>query len=75
MYSTNQNQQILKAIGELSQQQIQIVLQFIQTLQPKKISNPTSSPFDPLANFIGATNHGYLAQQIDQDLAPSDLLK
>jgi hypothetical protein len=68
MYSTNQNQQILDAIGELSQQQIQIVLQFIQTLQPKKDSNPTSAPYDPLINFIGANNHGNLAQQIDQDL-------
>ena len=68
MYSTNQNQQILDAIGELSQQQIQIVLQFIQTLQPKKDSNPTSTPYDPLTNFIGANNHGNLAQQIDQDL-------
>jgi len=37
-------------------------------LQPKKLSNPTSTPFDPLANFTGATNHGNLAQQIDQDL-------
>ena len=52
MYSTNQNQQILEAISELSQQQIQIVLRFIQTLQSKKLSNPTSTPFDPLANFI-----------------------
>jgi uncharacterized pyridoxal phosphate-containing UPF0001 family protein len=68
MYSTNQNQQILEAISELSQQQIQIVLRFIQTLQSKKLSNPTSTPFDPLANFIGSTNHGNLAQQIDQDL-------
>ncbi len=68
MYSTNQNQQILDAIGELSQQQIQIVLQFIQTLQPKKDSNPTSAPYDPLTHFIGANNHGNLAQQIDQDL-------
>ena len=68
MYSTNQNQQILEAISELSQQQIQIVLRFIQTLQPKKLPSPTAEPFDPLANFIGATNHGNLAQQIDQDL-------
>ena len=60
--------QILEAISELSQQQIQIVLRFIQTLQSKKLANPTSTPFDPLANFIGSTNHGNLAQQIDQDL-------
>jgi len=68
MYSTNQNQQILEAISQLSQSQIQIVLRFIQTLQPKKLSNPNAAPFDPLANFVGATNHGNLAQQIDQDL-------
>lgn len=68
MYSTDQNQQILEAIGELSQQQIQIVLRFIQTLQPQKLSNPTSTPCDPLANFIRASNHGNLAHQIDQDL-------
>lgn len=68
MYSSNQNQEILEAIGQLSQQQIQIVLRFIQTLQPKKLPSSTAAPFDPLANFIGATNHGSLAQQIDQDL-------
>jgi hypothetical protein len=68
MYSTNPNQQILDAIGKLSEQQIQIVLQFIQSLQPKKISNQNSTTFDPLANFVGAINHGNLAQQIDQDL-------
>ncbi len=64
MYSTNQNQQILDAIGELSQQQIQIVLQFIQTLQPKRNSNPTSAPYDPLTNFIGASNYGVLANKL-----------
>ena len=68
MYSTNQNQQLLEAIAKLSEQQIQIVLQFVQRLQPKKISNQTSTPFDPLANFVGATNHGSLAQQIDESL-------
>jgi hypothetical protein len=68
MYSTNPNQQVLEAIGKLSGQQIQTVLQFIQTLQPKKIANPTTTPFDPLAKFVGAINHGNLAQQIDQDL-------
>jgi hypothetical protein len=55
MYSTNQNQQILEAIGELSQQQIQIVLRFIQTLQPKKLSSPNAAPFDPLAIALSVT--------------------
>ena len=68
MYSNNQNQQVLEAIGKLNEQQINIVLQFIETLQPKRFANPTSTPFDPLANFVGATNHGTLAQQIDEAL-------
>ncbi|MGJ5672253.1 MAG: hypothetical protein ACR9NN_01275 [Nostochopsis sp.] len=66
MYSTSQHEQILEAITKLSEQQIQIVLQFIQTLQPKQISNSLS--FDPLANFVGATNQGNLAQEIDATL-------
>jgi len=72
MYSTNENQQLLEAIAQLSEQQIQIVLQFVQRLQPQKTSNPTSTPFDPLTNFVGATHHGSLAQQIDEDLYETD---
>jgi cytochrome c553 len=68
MYSTNPNQQVLEAIANLSEQQIQTVLQFIQTLQPKKPTNSTSTTFDPLAKFVGAINNGNLAQQIDKDL-------
>ena len=68
MYSSSEHQQILEAIAKLSEQQIQIVLQFIRTLQPKQISNSLSTPFDPLANFVGATNQGNLAQQIDATL-------
>lgn len=68
MYSTNQNQQLLEAISQLSEQQIQIVLQFVQRLQPKKIPKQISIPFYPLTNFVGATNHGSLAQQIDASL-------
>jgi hypothetical protein len=68
MYSTTPNQQILEAIGKLSEQQIQIVLQFIQSLQPTKISTTACTPFNPLANFVGATNLGNLAQKIDREL-------
>jgi hypothetical protein len=68
MHSTSPHQELLQAIAELSEEQIQIVLQFIQTLQPKQMSNPLSTPFDPLANFVGATNHGNLAILIDKTL-------
>ncbi len=64
MYSTSEHQQLQEAIAKLSEQQIQIVLQFIQTLQPKQIT----TPFDPLANFVGVTSYGNLAQQIDETL-------
>lgn len=68
MYSTNPHQQLLEAISDLSETQTQIVLQFIQSIQPKQIAETSSQPFDPLVNFVGATNHGNLAQQIDQTL-------
>ena len=49
----------------ISQSLHQIVLQFIQTLQAKPIPNLPDTPIDPLANFIGATTDGNLAQAID----------
>jgi hypothetical protein len=68
MYSASPRQQLLEAIAKLSDPQLQIVLQFIQTLQPKPIPNLPDTPIDPLANFIGATTHGNLAQAIDETL-------
>ncbi|MEX0271088.1 hypothetical protein AB3R30_18285 [Leptolyngbyaceae cyanobacterium UHCC 1019] len=68
MQSTSSRQQLLKAIAQLSDQQLPIVLRFIQTLQPNPIAAPAHPPTDPLANFIGANTHGNLAQAIDETL-------
>jgi hypothetical protein len=68
MQSTNPHQQILEAIAQLSDQQLSIVLKFVQTLQPNPVLTPAQPPIDPLANFIGASNHGNLAHAIDAAL-------
>jgi hypothetical protein len=68
MNPVSPHQQILDAIAQLSDRQLQLVLQFIQSLQPKSIPNPPETNTDPLANFIGATNHGNLARDIDEAL-------
>jgi len=41
MYSTSPQQQLLQAIGNLSDQQIQIVLQFISSLETEVNNYPT----------------------------------
>ena len=41
MYSTSPQQQLLQAIGNLSDQQIPIVLQFISSLQTEVNNSPT----------------------------------
>lgn len=66
MYPSNTQQKLLDTISTLSEQQLQIVLQFIQSIQPKTIIN--SHQDDPLANFIGANYHGSLATAIDEEL-------
>ncbi|MBE9115272.1 hypothetical protein IQ249_05090 [Lusitaniella coriacea LEGE 07157] len=68
MYPVNPHQQLLDAIAQLSDRQLHLVLQFIQTLQPKPISDLPNITIDPLAHFIGATNHGSLANAIDDTL-------
>ena len=66
MYSTSPRQELLEAISQLSDRQIQTVLQFIQTVQTKKsITQETS---DPLIDFVGANTHGNLAQNVDNRL-------
>lgn len=68
MYPVNPYQQIVDAIAQLSDRQLQLVWQFIQTLQPQPLPNPPDTTADPLADFIGATNHGNLAGDIDETL-------
>lgn len=68
MQSASSRQQVLEAIANLSDQQLSIVLKFIQTIQ--STSTPTSAQpsSDPLTDFIGANNHGTLAHAIDEAL-------
>ncbi|MEA5421085.1 hypothetical protein VB712_17810 [Spirulina sp. CCNP1310] len=66
MYSNNTQQKILDTIPLLSEQQLQVVLQFIQSLQPKTMND--SHHHDPLENFIGANHYGNLATAIDEEL-------
>ncbi|NJP12645.1 MAG: hypothetical protein HC866_26915 [Leptolyngbyaceae cyanobacterium RU_5_1] len=68
MQSASSRQQILEAIANLSDQQLSIVLKFIQTLQPNPSSTSAQFSIDPLASFIGANNHGNLAHAIDATL-------
>ncbi|MDY6786042.1 MAG: hypothetical protein SW833_26425 [Cyanobacteriota bacterium] len=68
MYPVNPRQEISNAIAFLSDRQLQLVLQFIQTLQPKTLPNLPDTAIDPLANFIGATHNGNLARAIDETL-------
>ena len=68
MQSTNPHQQLLEAIAQLSDQQLPIVLRFIQTLQPNPSPASVHPSINPLANFIGASNHGNLAHEIDETL-------
>ena len=70
MQSISSRQQLLEAIANLSDRQLSVVLKFIQTLQPIPIPIPTPAQplIDPLANLIGASNHGNLAHAIDEAL-------
>jgi len=68
MQSISSRQQLLAAIANLSDQQLSVVLKFIQTLQPIPIPTPAQPLIDPLANLIGASNHGNLAHAIDEAL-------
>lgn len=61
-------QQLLEAIAPLSDRQVLLVLRFIQTLSAKPAPELPDTPFDPLANFIGATTQGNLASAIDETL-------
>ena len=68
MQSISSRQQLLEAIANLSDRQLSVVLKFIQTLQPIPIPTPAQPLIDPLANLVGASNHGNLAHAIDEAL-------
>ena len=64
MTTTAIRQEILQKINDLSERQLNQVLEFInQVNQP-----PENTMTDPLADFIGQVAHGTLAQNCDRDL-------
>ena len=68
MQSASSREQILAAIASLSEQQLSMVLKFIQTLPPIANATPAQTSIDPLAGYIGANNPGNLAHAIDETL-------
>ncbi|WP_413174856.1 hypothetical protein [Anabaena azotica] len=65
----NLRQVVLEEINQIPDEQLSQVLQFLHVLisnsQTKKDEDLIN---DPLAEFIGAVEHGSLAQNIDQEL-------
>lgn len=68
MPSANPRQQLLEAIDQLSDRQLQTVLKFIQSLEAQPDPTLPDTSIDPLASFIGSTTQGNLAQGIDETL-------
>lgn len=67
----NPKQALLNAIEQLPEQQLIEVLQYVQHLSPtQEATLPTESNqvVDPLAEFIGAVDHGSLATDLDDEL-------
>ena len=66
---TNVRQQILYEINQLAPEQLDMVLNFLNSL--KLSENATAEQeqiIDPLADFVGAVKSGNLANKIDSDL-------
>jgi hypothetical protein len=64
-------QALLKVIEQLPEQQLIEVLQYVQHLSPTQKSTLPTEPnqiVDPLAEFIGAVDHGSLATDLDDQL-------
>jgi hypothetical protein len=64
MHLTEIHQQVIVEISKLNEPQIQLLLDFIKTIQTQS----NSTELDPLANFVGAIEQGNLAEQIDHNL-------
>ncbi len=64
-------QALLNAIEQLPEQQLIEVLQYIEHLSPTQKSTlptETNQSVDPLAEFIGAVDRGFLAANLDNEL-------
>ncbi|MBR8833088.1 MAG: hypothetical protein DSM106950_03330 [Stigonema ocellatum SAG 48.90 = DSM 106950] len=61
-------QAIFEAIEQLPEQHLADVLRYVQELARTQKSPATNQPTnssDPLANFLGAVSHGFLAANLD----------
>ncbi len=64
-------QALLNALEQLPEQQLIEVLQYVQRLSHAQESTLPTEPdqvSDPLAEFIGAVDHGSLAARLDDEL-------
>lgn len=64
-------QALLNAIEQLPEQQLIEVLQYVQHLSPTQDVTLSTEPdkiVDPLAEYIGAVDHGSLATDLDAQL-------
>lgn len=65
----NLRQLVLEEINQIPDEQLSQVLQFIHVLiSTSQLKKDEDLINDPLAEFIGAVEHGSLAQNIDQEL-------
>lgn len=65
----NVRQQVLNEINQLDLEQLDMVLNFLQSLKFSKSTTADEEQIiDPLADFVGAVESGNLADKIDSDL-------
>lgn len=65
---TPPREQLIQAISNLSDRQVMLLLQWVETLQNIPVLPLSNPSIDPLAEFVGANTHGNLASAIDQTL-------
>ena len=66
----NVRQQVLNEIKQLDHEQLDMVLNFLQSLKCSESATADDQKqiIDPLADFVGAVESGNLADKIDSDL-------
>lgn len=64
----NLREQVLTEINQLPQDKLNLVLNFVNTLKSTDNNKTEGEIIDPLANFIGAVNHGNLTDNIEESL-------
>jgi hypothetical protein len=65
---TPPREQLIQAISNLSDRQVALLLQWVETLQKTPSLSQSDPSVDPLAEFVGANTHGNLASTIDKAL-------